>query len=534
MSTPVGAADVLPLRARTLPAVVRAGARSYPDREAIVDGPTRLTFAELADEVTAFAGALIASGVGAGDRVAIWAPNSWRWVVAAMGIVTAGAVMVPLNTRFKGAESGYILRKTSARVLITDDGFLGNPYVAMLADEDLPDLATTVVLGAVPSADRDVVSWSAFVARADAVPPRVVRARADAVTPDDLCDIFFTSGTTGLPKGAMLTHGQSTALYVAWSELADLRLGDRYLLVNPFFNTFGYKAGVIACLLRGATIVPQPVFNVDETLDLVVRERITVLPGPPTLYTSILEHPDRDRYDLSSLRVAVTGATIVPVVLIERMRTELALRTVVTAYGLTETCGTATMCRPDDDLVTIATTCGRAVPGVEVRVMGADGEPLPPGEAGEVSIRGYNVMRGYFEDVAATKDTVDADGWLRTGDVGVLDERGYLRITDRLKDMFIVGGFNAYPAEIEQTLVRHGAVSEVAVIGVPDERLGEVGRAFVVLRAGASATEPELIEFCRTRLANYKVPRSVVLVDSLPRNASGKVLKRTLRETPPA
>ena len=520
----------LPLEVRTLPSVVRAGARSYPDREAVVDGPIRLTFAELADEVTTFARALIGRGVEPGDRVAIWAPNSWHWVVAAMGIVSAGAVMVPLNTRFKGAEAGYILRKTAARLLVTDDGFLGNPYVAMLADEVLPDLVGIVVLGAVPSAGRDVASWESFVARAASVPAEIATARADAVSPDDLCDIFFTSGTTGLPKGAMLTHGQSIALYVAWSELADLRAGDRYLLVNPFFHTFGYKAGVIACLLRGATIVPQPVFTVEQTLDLVAREKITVLPGPPTLYTSILEHPARRGHDLSSLRVAVTGATTVPVVLIERMRTELALETVITAYGLTETCGTATMCRPDDDPVTIATTCGRAVPDVEVRVVGPDGQPLPCGKPGEVNIRGYNIMRGYFEDVAATKDTVDAEGWLRTGDIGVLDERGYLRITDRLKDMFIVGGFNAYPAEIEQTLVRHAAVSEAAVIGVPDDRLGEVGRAYVVLRSGATATEAELVDFCRSRLANYKVPRSVVLVGSLPRNASGKVVKAVLRE----
>jgi acyl-CoA synthetase (AMP-forming)/AMP-acid ligase II len=516
-----------PLAARTLPALVAADARSFPDREAVVDGDVRLTFAQLADEVTALSRALIARGVSPGDRVAIWAPNSWRWVVAALGIVSAGAVMVPLNTRFKGTEAGYILRTTRTRLLITDDGFLGNGYVAMLADQDLPHLATVVALGTPPTAD--VLGWPEFLAGGSGVPLDEAQAAAAAVTPDDLCDIFFTSGTTGLPKGAMLTHGQSTGLYVTWSELADLRAGDRYLLVNPFFNTFGYKAGVIACLLRGATIVPQPLFDVDATLRLVERERITVLPGPPTLYTSILEHPSRVEHDLSSLRVAVTGATTVPIVLIERMQTELALQTVITAYGLTESCGTATMCHPDDDPVTIATTCGRAVPGVEVRVVGAGGEVLAPAEPGEVLIRGYNVMRGYFEDDAATKDTVDVEGWLHTGDIGVLDERGYLRITDRLKDMFIVGGFNVYPAEIEQTLVRHEAVTEVAVIGVADERLGEVGRAFVVLRTGASATEAELVEFCRSRLANYKVPRSVVFVDALPRNASGKVVKGSLR-----
>jgi acyl-CoA synthetase (AMP-forming)/AMP-acid ligase II len=328
----------------------------------------------------------------------------------------------------------------------------------------------------------------------------------------------------------MLTHGQTTRLYVSWSELAQLRLGDRYLLVNPFSHTFGYKAGIIACLLRGATIVPQPIFDVDTTLDLVQRERITVMPGPPTLYSSILDHAKRSDYDLSTLRVAVTGATTVPVVLVERLYAELNLGLVVTAYGLTESCGTATMCRPGDDPVTVASTSGRAVDDVEVRVVDVTGTASPAGTPGEVVVRGYNVMRGYFEDEAATGETIDTDGWLHTGDIGVMDERGYLRITDRLKDMFIAGGFNAYPAEIEQVLARHPAVAEVAVVGVPDDRLGEVGRAFVVRRSGIEADEAELIMYCRDRLANYKVPRSVLFVKSLPRNASGKVTKQVLRD----
>ncbi|MFG2040603.1 FadD3 family acyl-CoA ligase [Dactylosporangium sp. NPDC048998] len=495
-----------PLDARTIPDLVRAGAAHYRTREAIVDGEVRLSYAELGTQVARFGEAVAARGVAKGDRVALWAPNGWRWIVAALGIVSAGGVLVPLNTRFKGPEAAYILARSGARLLLVDDGFLGNRYIESLteaaAETPLPGLAETV-----PLAD-----WDAFTA--------VGRPVDAAVHPDDLSDLFFTSGTTGNPKGAMLTHRQSTELYVAWSQLAGLREGDRYLLVNPCFNTFGYKAGVIACLLRGATIVPQAVFDVPTSLELVQRERITVLPGPPTLYTSMLDHPGRAGYDLSSLRVAVTGATTVPVVMIERLRSELALQTVLTAYGLTESCGTATMCRPDDDPVTVATTCGAAVPGVEVRVDDATGEVL---------VRGYNVMRGYFDDPLATADAIDADGWLHTGDVGVLDERGYLRITDRLKDMFIVGGFNAYPAEIEQVIARHPAVAEVAVVGVPDERLGEVARAFVVTRPGPPPDPDELASYCRSRLANYKQPRSFVFVPSLPRNASGKVLKTKLR-----
>jgi len=515
-----------PLAARTIPALLAAAATAWPDIEAVADGDVRLTFAELAQAAEGFAAALVAHGVAPGDRVAIWAPNGWRWVVAAMGTVTAGAVLVPLNTRLKGPEAGYILRRTSAVALITDDGFLGNHYVGMLAGEDLPALSTVVSMS--PAAGA--TGWDDFRAAGTSVPIDVVRDRATAVTPADLSDIFFTSGTTGAPKGAMLTHDQTTRLYGSWSELAQLRAGDRYLVVNPFSHTFGYKAGIIACLLRGATMVPQQVFDVDTTLDLISRERITVAPGPPTLYSSILDHPKRSAYDLSSLRVAVTGATTVPVVLIERLYSELALGLVLTAYGLTETCGTATMCRPGDDPLTVATTSGRAVDGVEVRVVDVAGAPLPAGEPGEVVVRGYNVLRGYFEDPVATAEAIDGDGWLHTGDIGVLDEGGNLRITDRLKDMFIAGGFNAYPAEIEQVLARHPGVAEVAVVGVPDERLGEVGRAFVVPRTAAPVEEAELIAYCRDKLANYKVPRSVVFVESLPRNASGKVTKQVLRD----
>jgi acyl-CoA synthetase (AMP-forming)/AMP-acid ligase II len=324
----------------------------------------------------------------------------------------------------------------------------------------------------------------------------------------------------------MTTHEQTLRVYDTWSSVVGVRAGDRYLVVNPFFHTFGYKAGILACLLRGATIVPEPVFDVDAVLRRIEDERITVLPGPPTLYQSILDHPEREKRDLSSLRLAVTGAAVVPVVLVERMRDELAFETVLTAYGLTEATGTVTMCTRDDDAETIATTSGRAIPDTEVRIDAAPGEP------GEVLVRGYNVMLGYFEEPEETAKTIDADGWLHTGDVGVMDERGNVRITDRIKDMFVVGGFNAYPAEIEQVLSRHPAISEVAVVGVTDRRLGEVGRAFVTAAPGANIDPDEVIAWCRERMANYKVPRSVAVVEILPRNASGKVLKFELRREP--
>jgi acyl-CoA synthetase (AMP-forming)/AMP-acid ligase II len=328
----------------------------------------------------------------------------------------------------------------------------------------------------------------------------------------------------------MLAHGAAVAAYDAWASVVGLRAGDRYLVVNPFFHCFGLLAGILASLLKGAAIIPHAVFDGPSVMGRVDEERVTMLPGPPAVYQSLLDHPDAHRFDLSSLRLAVTGGAAVPVELVRRMREDLGFATVVTGYGLTEATGIVTMCRHDDPPEIIAGTAGRAIPGVEVVVADEAGTGRPAGEPGEILVRGYNVMQGYCGDEEATAEVVDADGWLHTGDVGVMDEAGNLRITDRMKDLFIVGGFNAYPAEIEGMVMAHPAVGQVAVVGVPDDRLGEVGAAFVVPRPGADVDADDLIAWCRERMANFKVPRSVHVVPALPLNASGKVLKFELRE----
>lgn len=522
----------------SVPGLVRAAAERYGDREAVVEGRTRVSYGELGARVERAAAACLANGVGPGDRVAVWAPNTLDWIVSALGAVSAGGVLVPLNTRFKGTEAAYVLARSRAKLLFVTGAFLGTSYVASLrraAAEGpgagplpgLPHLEQVVVLS--DDAPEDFRTWKEFLASGDPVDAAAVRARAAAVDGSAPSDIIFTSGTTGRPKGAVISHAQTLHCYDVWSELAGLRAGDRYLIVNPFFHTFGYKAGVIACLTRGATMIPQPVFDVDTVLANVAAERVSVLPGPPTLHQSILDHPSRGRHDLSALRLVVTGAAVVPLRLVERLRGELRVDTVLTAYGLSEASGIVTMCRRGDPADVIARTSGRAIPGTEVRVVSARGEPLPPGRPGEVLVRGHHVMRGYFEDPEETARALTPDGWLRTGDVGVLDEDGNLRITDRIKDMFIVGGFNAYPAEIEQLLGLHPDVADVAVIGVPDARLGEVGRAYVVRRPGAVVTADDLIAWARREMANYKVPRAVEFVAGLPRNASGKVVKGELR-----
>jgi acyl-CoA synthetase (AMP-forming)/AMP-acid ligase II len=514
----------------TIPDMVAQQARVLGDRQAIVDGPTSLTFAELAERVDESALALIAGGIQKGDRVAIWAPNMWEWIVCALAIHSVGAVMVPVNTRYKGIEAAYLLEKSRAKALFTVTGFLDVDYVALLrgTDVELPELVQIIVLRG--DAPEGTLSYREFLASASEVSPTAAKERAASVDPDDVADVLFTSGTTGKPKGAMCTHSQNLRVFDQWSSIVGLREGDRYLVVLPFFHSFGYKAGWFSALMRGATVFPEPVFDVDVVLRRVQADAITMLPGPPALYQSLLLHADRAQFDISSLRLAVTGGAAIPVELIQRMKDDLGFETVITAYGLTESCGVVTMCRLDDDAETIATTSGRAIPDVEVRIIDSEGNPVPANEPGEIVVRGYNVMKGYLDAAEETRKTIDPDGWLHTGDIGTMDERGYIKITDRLKDMFIVGGFNAYPAEIENTLLQMPGVGEVAVIGVPDERLGEVGMAFVVPAPGQSLASGAVIAWSRENMANFKVPRRVEVLDALPRNATGKVVKFELRE----
>jgi len=510
--------------------MVRDAGHRFGTAEAVVDGDRRVTCSELVDLVARTARALVASGVAPGERVAVWAPNSLEWIVAALGVTTAGGVLVPVNTRFKGSEAAYILGRSGASALFTVRGFLDTDYPALLADAgvDLPALAHTIVISGEPGEAPGEVGWADFLDRADAVDDAALDARVAAIGPDDPSDVVFTSGTTGNPKGVVMAHGQALRAYLDWCDWAGLREGDRYLIVNPFFHIFGYKAGCLASLMRGATIFPLAVFDVPVVLEVVQRERITVLPGAPTIYQSILDFPGRDAYDLSSLRLAVTGAADIPVELITRVAEELPFETIRTGYGLTEA-GTVTGSRTDDDFTHIATTVGVPWPGFAVRTVDTDNREVPAGEPGEVCVRGDTVMRGYLDDPEATAAAFDADGYLHTGDLGVFDADGYLRIVGRIKDMFIVGGFNAYPAEIENLLLGHPRVAQAAVVGIPDARLGEVGMAFLVLRDGPPVTADEIIEWSRATMANFKVPRRVAFVDALPTNATGKVVKDELR-----
>jgi acyl-CoA synthetase (AMP-forming)/AMP-acid ligase II len=477
-------------RYQTIPEMVLSAADRFGDAEAVVDPPLRLTFTEVVERIRCAAGAFAEQGIQKGDRVGIWAPNSAEWMIAAFGLLTAGGVLVPVNTRFRANEAADIIGRSGARAVLVQKGFLGLDYAAP-AGVEVIDLKSDFLSSGSPFSRE--------------------------VSGDDISDIIYTSGTTGRPKGVMMNHRQNLRLYAEWCELADLREGDRYLMVNPYFHTFGYKAGLIASFTRGATMVPVPVFDVDRVVELIEAERITMLPGPPTLYHSLLAVEDKGK--LATLRAGVTGAADIPVELVRRVHEELPFSTLATGYGLTEA-GTVTLSRLGDSFEDIATTAGVACDGVEIRIA----------DDGEVLVRGYTVMQGYLDDPAATAEAIDADGWLHTGDLGTLDDAGRLRIVGRKKDMFIVGGFNAYPAEIEGFLLEHPAVAQAAVIGVPDERLGQVGKAFIVVKDDKTTIGgDELIAWSRDRMAGFKVPRFVEFLDELPLNATGKVMKDRLR-----
>ena len=516
----------------TVPSLLESLVGRFKDKVAIQEGDLSLSYLDLSQEVQKAAKSFIQLGLNKGDKAAIWAPNISEWIVAALGLEVIGCVLVPLNTRMKGSEAADIINRSQSKVVLSVAEFKTGPettikYFDMLEGQDLSGVRKKVSF---KGEKEGVLSWQNFLALGADVSDALLKDKMSEVTATDTMDMLFTSGTTGKPKGVMCAHEQNIRTVTAWADINGLNESDNYLIINPFFHSFGYKAGWLAALIKGATIYPVLTFDLDAVLKQIQDDKISMLPGPPTIYQSILAHPDREKYDLSSLRLAVTGAAPVPVSLIDRMRNELNFESVVTAYGLTETCGFVSICRSDDPAEVISGSSGRAMDGIEIKCVDAQGDEVPRGTPGEIWVRGYNVMQGYFENEQATRETITDDGWLKTGDIGVMDENGYIDITDRMKDMYISGGFNVYPAEIENALSAMEGIIQLAVIGVPDERMGEVGKVFCVKQADSGLTESDVIGFAKQHLANYKIPRSVVFLDAMPMNASGKILKTSLRE----
>ena len=506
----------------TIPALIKHQAENFGSKPALISDHETISFLELDKLSTNIATHLIDLNILPGDRVAIWAPNMNEWVLAAIAIHKVGGVLVPINTRMKGREAAYILNNSESKILFSLKTFLGTDYFKLLENEDLPYLKYQISFDEIEATDSKILFSTLKENTLDVQLPEVIET--------DMADIIFTSGTTGKPKGVISSHLQNIKVFDYWSTYIGLNENDRYLIVNPFFHTFGYKAGWLASVMRGVTAYPCPIFDADQIIQIINKEKISMLPGPPTLYQSILTSQLIETMDISSLRLGVTGAASIPIQLIKDMKETLGFETVITAYGLTESTGVVTMCTPDDDYETIATTSGCAIADVEVKCVNQENQEVPVGEPGEILVRGYNVTQGYFNNQEATQEAIDSDGWLHTGDIGILDSNGYIKITDRSKDMFIVGGFNAYPAEIENILCDHPAISQAAVIGIEDERMGEVAKAFVILKPNQDLDTESLLQWSKDNMANYKVPREVEFVRELPTNAAGKIMKYLLKD----
>jgi len=515
-----------PLRGETVGALLRRAAGRWPDGEALVAPAqgVRLSYRELEAAAERCARALLASGVQPGDRVGIWAPNVAEWVVVQYAAALAGAILVNVNPSYRQHELEHALRHAGCTVLVHAREFRGVDYEEALDASDLPQLRERVLLG------RD---WDAFLARADGVDPAALAAREATLGCDDACDIQYTSGTTGRPKGATLSH--HNVVNNAWFVGRALGYGpdDRVCLPVPFYHCFGMVMGNLAAACHGACIVvPAEAFDADATLAAVEAERCTSLYGVPTMFIGLLEHPTSRTRELGSLRTGIMAGSPCPVEVMRRVRAELGVDEVTICYGMTETSPVSTQTARDDSVERRVTTVGRVHPHVEIKVVDpATGRTAPRGQPGELCTRGYSVMLGYWDDEAATDAAVDAARWMHTGDLAAMDDDGYVRIVGRIKDLIIRGGENISPREIEEVLLEHAEVADAQVFGVPDERLGEVVAAWVVAREGATLDPDELRAHVAARLARFKVPRHVRLVDGFPLTVTGKVQKFRMRET---
>jgi fatty-acyl-CoA synthase len=520
---------------RTLSQVLRDTTAKFPQRHVILDpGGLRLTYEELDAQVDRLARGLIEHGVAKGDKVGLWMPNIPEWVAAYFAVARIGAVVVPMNTRYKPHEVHYILENSEATALFAVDSFAGIDYVSMIREirHDLPRLKNVVIVG---EPGEEMHRFSDVVALGDErLADGILAERESACAPSDNVFILYTSGTTGNPKGAMLSHHNIAKNAEQVTEVLHATENDVFLLAVPFFHCFGCVMGIAGAITWGASMVPQQIFNAREALELIETHRVSVLYGVPTMFVLELEEyrkgkEDGSSYDVASLRTGIMAGAPCPVEVMRGTMDELHCNVSI-AYGLTEASPVITMTRFDDPIERRVETVGRALDGIEVKIAGDDHAPLPIGEMGELACRGYNVMMGYYKMPDVTAETIDEDGWLYSGDLATMDAEGYVKIVGRKKDMLITGGFNVYPAEIEEYLFTHPKVQNVSVIGIPDDVMGEVAAAYIIPREGETIDPQEIVDYCHGEIANFKVPRYVVLVDELPMTQSGKIQKFKLRE----
>ena len=507
---------------------LRRTVAQFGDREALVvrHQQYRATYTELWDQTTRAARGLLARGIRKGDRVGIWAPNRAEWVVIQYATARIGAILVNINPAYKTAELAYVLQQSGASLLLLARAFRTSDYVGMLAEirERCPDLRQSIVL------DDD---WDALLADADATPPDDLAALEGSLQFDDAINIQYTSGTTGFPKGATLSHHNILNNGFFIGEALHLSERDRVCIPVPFYHCFGMVLGNLACTTHGTCmVVPGESYDPLAALETVQAERCTALYGVPTMFIGELDHPRFSEFDLSSLRTGIMAGSPCPVEVMRRVQSQMHMPEVTICYGMTETAPVSTQSSTDDPLEKRVSTVGRIHPHVEIKIVDpSTGWIVPRGQPGELCTRGYSVMLGYWNNPEATREAIDPARWMHTGDLATMDDQDYVNIVGRIKDMIIRGGENIYPREIEEFLYTHPAVSDVQVIGVPSERYGEEVMAWVKLREGQYPTDEELVAFCRGKIATYKIPRYWKFVDGFPMTVTGKIQKFKMRET---
>ncbi|HEY3694525.1 AMP-binding protein [Phenylobacterium sp.] len=544
LSHTVGPTDP-PLLEHTIGEALTRAAERWPDADALVSAhqQVRWTWAELASRSAAMAAGLLALGLEPGDRVGVWAPNCAEWALAQFATARAGMIQVNINPAYRVSELEYTLRKVGVKALICAERFKTSDYVGMteslapeiaacapgrLAAAALPELASVIQIGGAPRP-----GWLAFdsvAGLADDGHRRQLAQIAPALSNRDAINIQFTSGTTGRPKGATLSHRNilNNAYFCGLSM--GLREGDRLCIPVPLYHCFGMVMGNLACTVHGATMVyPSDGFDADAVLRTVAQERCTALHGVPTMFIAELEHPDFETFDLGSLRTGLMAGSPCPVEVMRKIIDRMHMSEVGIAYGMTETSPVSLQTAGDDRLERRVSTVGRAQPHLEVKIIDAEGAVVPRGRTGELCTRGYSVMLGYWDDPENTAKAIDAEGWMHTGDLATLDEGGYGNIVGRIKDLVIRGGENVYPREVEEFLFAHPAVEDVQVVGLPDSKYGEELCAWIKLRTGASACEADIHDFCRGRIAHYKIPRYVRFVEAFPMTVTGKIQKFEIR-----
>ena len=530
----------------TIGALLDDVAGRFPDHDALiyVERGLRYSYRELNERCRQVAKGLLSMGVKKGDHLAIWAYNVPEWVVLQFATAKIGAVLVTVNTSYKSAELEYILKQSDASALFLVQGFKDTDYVETLAgvvpelarsrpgvlvSAALPFLKNVVFLGA--GAPDGMINFERIVETGLPVSDAALAAVEETLSVQDVINMQYTSGTTGFPKGVMLTHFNLVNNGFNIGECMRFTEKDRLCIPVPFFHCFGCVLGVMACVTHGSAMVPVEIFDPLKVLQAIEKERCTAVHGVPTMFIAELEHPRFGEFDLTSLRTGIMAGSNCPIEVMRRVIREMHAGEVTIAYGQTESSPVITQTRTDDPLELKVSTVGKVLPNVELKIVDIEtGAALPPGKQGELCTRGYLVMKGYYKMPEETAKAIDTDGWLHTGDLAVMDENGYCKITGRIKNMIIRGGENIYPREIEEFLYTHPKISDIQVYGVPDRKYGEQVMAAIVLKQGCDLTEAEVQQFCRGRIANYKIPKYVRFVDSYPMTASGKIQKFKLRE----